>query len=263
MARKNMNKKVAKQREKVEIIKRFNPRVLLSLKTLYFLVAVALILLTYIFFKNLPYFQVKSVEVVDKTGSTQLDTVNLLKLYKGRNIFSVDIAALSSRITDEYPAIKDAIVKKVLPNRIEINVVSRVPIAKLGTRGSFFVDKEGVVLSPSVKTEKLPEITGLSAWSRIRIGENLKSKHLKNAIVLLKALGASPLPGGFTVASIDASNYRNLSIYLENGIEVKMGGENFASRLKMLTTALANPALDTDNIKYIDLRFKGVVIGPK
>ena len=96
-----------------------------------------------------------------------------------------------------------------------------------------------------------------------RARELVENPKIRNAFLLLDALDESSTLSDYTVTAIDVSSYRNLSFYLENGIEVKIGGEDFPNRLKKLKITLANPDLDKENIKYIDLRFKGVVIGPK
>jgi len=62
---------------------------------------------------------------------------------------------------------------------------------------------------------------------------------------------------------IDVSDGRNISFYIEGGIEIKIGGEDFRARLLMLIKTLESVRLDKSQIKYIDLRFGSVIIGPR
>ncbi len=228
-------------------------------------VAVIFVLIAaiYLFLGNSRYFKLDTIEVIDKSHATALKAGDLLSVYKGRNIFNIDIDSLSSQIKRDIPTIKHAIVKRVLPNKLEIDIIPRVPIAKIKSHRYFPIDRTGMVLSPEIKTEKLPIITGFSVWLSIKVGTKLENPQVRNAFLLIDALEESAILSDYAVSAIDVSNYRNLSFYLENGIEVKIGSEDFLDRLNRLKTTFASPKLDKENIKYIDLRFKDVVIGGK
>ncbi len=228
-------------------------------------VAVIFVLIAaiYLFLGNSRYFKLDTIKVIDKSHATALKAGDLLSIYKGRNIFGIDINSLSSKIKRDTPVIKHAIVKRVLPNKLEIDIIPRVPIAKIKSHGYFPIDRTGMVLSPEIKTEKLPIITGFSIWLNPKVGTPLENPQVRNAFLLIDALGESAILSDYAVSAIDVSNYRNLSFYLENGIEVKIGSEDFLDRLNRLKTTFAKPELDKENIKYIDLRFKDVVIGGK
>lgn len=228
-------------------------------------VAVIFVLIAaiYLFLGNSRYFKLDTIEVIDKSHATALKAGDLLSIYKGRNIFGIDIDSLSSQIKRDTPVIKHAIVKRVLPNKLEIDIIPRVPIAKIKSHGYFPIDRTGMVLSPEIKTEKLPIITGFSIWLSPKVGTSLENPQVRNAFLLIDALGESAILSDYAVSAIDVSNYRNLSFYLENGIEVKIGSEDFLDRLNRLKATFAKPELDKENIKYIDLRFKDVVIGGK
>ena len=229
-------------------------------------VAIILLLLTgsaYIFFKNASFFRIEKIEIIDRKNAGGVNSQALLKLYKGRNIFDVDIRALSNRIKSDYPAIRDVVVKRILPNKLQINVTARIPVAKIKSREYYPVDRSGMVLSPNIKTGNLPILIGFSMWFRPRVGEVVDNPQISNAFLLIDDLDKSSFSSKYNVTAIDVSNYANMLLYLENGIEIKIGGEDFLNRLKMLKDTLSNPNLDKENIKYIDLRFKNVVIGPK
>ncbi len=222
-----------------------------------------LIAAIYLFLGNSRYFKLDTIEVIDKSHATALKAGDLLSIYKGRNIFGIDIDSLSSQIKRDIPTIKHAIVKRVLPNKLEIDIIPRIPIAKIKSHGYFPIDRTGMVLSPEIKTGKLPIIIGFSIWLNPKVGTKLENPQVRNAFLLIDALEENAVLSDYAVSAIDVSNYKNLSFYLENGIEVKIGSEDFLDRLNRLKTTFAKPELDKENIKYIDLRFKDVVIGPK
>lgn len=256
---KGSRKKIRKEKETPDAKKT------LAKKALRIALVLAVIAAAGLAIRNSRYFKLESVEVVDVScAAAGLETDGSLQANMGRNIFDIDIASLASRIETTYPAIKKAVVKRILPNRLEIDIIPRLPVAKIKDRRGYFpVDKTGMVLSPDMKSGRLPVIIGFSMWRRPRAGERLKNEQLKNTFRLIDAINETSVSLYYEVTTIDASSNRNLSLYLGSGIEVKIGGEDFSGRLKKLKEILADPDLDKDNIKYIDLRFKDVVIGPK
>ena len=253
MAKRKLSKKQSKP--KIRLPKLTPKRVRIK-KILPPVLLLVIILSCFLFFKKSSYFALESVNVVDRIRATKLDENELLKIYKGRNIFDIDIAVLSSQVRGEYPVIKNARVKRVLPNRLEIDIVPRVPVAFLKGRPDFPVDRTGMLLSPEMESGELPIVTGVSVWRGLRAGERISDQRLEAAFSLVDALREASVLSDYKVQSIDASNYRNLSFYIENGIEVKIGDEDFAARLRRLKTKLKGLDLDKGSIKYIDLRFE-------
>jgi cell division protein FtsQ len=234
------------------------------IKKIFYAVAVtSLIAVVYMFLTTSPYFKLRDIEIIDKSGATELSAGGLLATYKGRNIFGINIHSISSQIKIDTPSIKDAIVRRALPNKLEINIIPRIPVAKIKGARYFPIDRTGMVLSPDIETGRLPVIMGLSMWVRPKVGAEIKNAQIQNAFLLIDALDESSSVSDYTVSTIDVSNHKNLSFYLVNGVEIKIGNEDFLERLGRLNTTLSKPGLDKENIRYIDLRFKDVVIGPK
>ena len=60
-----------------------------------------------------------------------------------------------------------------------------------------------------------------------------------------------------------AGDIKNLSFYLNDTLEIRIGYENFGQRLGHLRKTLRDPRFAVAKIKYIDLRFDDIVISPK
>ncbi|MCQ9206480.1 MAG: cell division protein FtsQ/DivIB [Omnitrophica bacterium] len=257
MRKKNPGKKIKKEKNKTAPIK------LPVKKFLHFALIFTLITVSYLSLRNSKYFTLTDIKVIDRDAISGLRAEDLLHLYKGRNIFDIDIDAIAFRTKKDYPLTKEVIVRKVLPSSLVVDITSRVPIGKIKANGYFPIDRTGMVLPPGGDTGALPVISGFSMWLKPRVGERLDNRQLKSAFLLIDALKENTLAGPFSVTAVDAANYKNLSFYLKNGIEVKIGENDFPKRLKMLKTTLNNRKLDKNDIRYIDLRFRDVVIGPK
>jgi len=260
MAKSNSSKKNKKQKQN---LKKFEPKKIFTGKWIRVAIAFILVLGVFLMLKNAAYFRLQTIEVIDRIHATDINKGNLLKIYKGRNIFDINIASMSQQIKSDYPVIKDAVVRRILPDKIQIDVIPRIPVAKIKLNENYPIDKVGMILSPGMRSKDIPVITGFSMWLRPRTGEVIKNNRIAKALELISALNKSSLTLKYKVAAIDASNHRNLSFYMDNGIEVKIGGEDFPKRIENLKKNLSNPNLDKKNIKYIDLRFRDIVIGPK
>jgi cell division septal protein FtsQ len=109
----------------------------------------------------------------------------------------------------------------------------------------------------------VPLVEGVQIKPGERRTKIITSRNLKVAISLLRSIKDIRTVADFGVESVDARDLRNISFYLRNGIEVRIGSENFKERLDVLAKTLKDPRMIMDRIKYIDLRFGDAVIGPR
>lgn len=228
----------------------------------------ALILGVRAIFVNIPYFKIESINVVAEekgfAGITSLRDSERLKLYKGKNIFTVNLKKLSQAIGESYPDLDKAVVRRIMPNILEIELSPRIPLARIKSFGSYPVDGEGMILSSSIKlSHPLPVVTGVSMWKRAKVGRILDSSRLRLALTFLKQIKGISAIQQFGVQRIDVSNTRNLLLFLGNDIEVRIGQGGFSKKLGRLKIILQDPNINKDNLEYIDLRFKEAVLGPR
>ena len=83
---------------------------------------------------------------------------------------------------------------------------------------------------------------------------------IQNLVVNVKDFKAI---ADYGVETVDTRDLGNITFSLRNGIEIRVGSENFKERLVVLAETLKDPRLAMDRIKYIDLRFGDAVIGPR
>ena len=206
------------------------------------------------------YFKIRIVEtkgaLLDQKTMIGINN-QLLNLYKGRNIFNVDLRSISKSLQASYPDAKEVIVMSSLPDRLVVSVKFRRAVALVrNSKSSYAIDEDGVALpGADVNTMKdLPVIEGIKRFD---------TSNLRLALDLLKEIKKARFMAGYGLEKIDAGDARNLSFYLKNGIEIRIGSENFKERLDLLGNTLRDPRLVMEMIKYIDVRFKDVAIGPK
>lgn len=216
------------------------------------------------FFLNSPFFTIKEVVVNSSSPySFRKGEKKVKQLYVGRNIFTVDLKQVQALIKSDFPQLKKVEVRRNLPEILEIDVVSRGPVAVIDTSGGIVIDAEGVVLSVGEKSRELVRIRGISFFLNMPSkGKKIPDRALSRALVLLDGL-RSKMPGNMKdVEYIDVSGRNNILLGI-SGVTVKMGTDDFFRKIDELKEILNDPNMDMRDINYIDLRFKDPVISLK
>ena len=228
-------------------------------KTATFVVIIIFIIVALLFVKAFlyrsDYFRVRTIETrgifVDQRIASNINR-QLLNFCKGRNIFKINLKLISDSLRSSYPDAREATVRIALPDRLVISMKFRRPFAIVHYVRLYPVDEDGVAILGAAAGD-LPIIEGA----------RLSSDNLKISLDLLKEIRRARFMANYTIERINAEDSKNLLVYLKNGVEIRIGGENFKERLEILAKILKDPRLIIDMVKYIDVRFKDAVIGPK
>ena len=219
----------------------------------------------YALFAKSRYFIVQNVIMIGKEPNSSINYAELEKMIKGENIFKVNSDKVRSYMLNNYRELLDLRFKKAFPDSIIATIILRKPAAELYQRRYYPIDKDGVILSDvkDCPDGRLPIIKGVRFNPEKEIGKITDSKRVKGALLLVDELNKSGVLKNHTLVEIDVASLRNIIFFLEDGMEVKIGRDHFTARLKNLKEILSDPKLKPADIRYIDLRFKEPVIGPK
>jgi cell division protein FtsQ len=232
-----------------------------------FVFVILLSLLIKAFFEKSDYFRLRAV---DTKGAAEAGLAviknDILKQYKDRNIFKIDLKAIAGSLEPKYPDAKEILVKRSLPDKLIVDLRFRRPVALLGGIQTYPIDREGVILVNinSMKLKDFPIIRGIDPRLAGKAHKKNESKNLLIALDLLDEIKRTRFLDRFGVRLIDASDIKSLSFSLsDSGPVVIIGYEDFKHRLSVLKDALKDPRLVLEDINYIDVRFKDVAISPK
>lgn len=214
------------------------------------------------------YFRLRKVEIKE----TFLDQKSLISIksrilssYQAKSVFELNLKAIAQSIQASYPDAKDISIMLALPDKLVIRLKLRKPVALVRADKLYPVDEEGVML-PIMDVSSLkwvPAVDGVQIRPDERKAKLIVSKNLKTAIDLLRNIKDVKWVADYGVERVDVRDLGNITFYLRNGIEVRIGSENFRERLMVLAKTLKDPRMIMDRIKYIDLRFGDAVIGPR
>jgi cell division septal protein FtsQ len=230
--------------------------------------AAAVFFLVKAFLYRSDYFRLRVVETravsLDQRAASAINN-QVLSLYKGRNIFSIPLGFIAKSVRSSYADVKEAVARIALPDRIVLDVKLRRPVALVRNSKLYPIDEDGVVLPPlgpsgsMQAAPNLPVIDGID----LHYGRRGSPRNLKLAMDLIREIRQARFMAPYGLVLINASDPRNLSFYINNGIEVRIGSEDFRKRLEALAKTLKDPMLIVEKIKYIDVRFDDVAIGPR
>lgn len=224
--------------------------------------------------KGADYFRIKDVII-----SSQ-DRVNLSYL-KGVNLFKVDLKGLSASILRDYPAFKAIRIIRVLPDRLFVEFVRRIPVAQIKLYRYFYTDTDSVLFVPHPdpgQQQELPVILGLETKIfGAKPGIKYNVRELQLALSIIKEVNSSKALEDYKIDTIDVSSPGFASIMLsfplrgpgypqpggregKSVLEIKLSQGNLEDKFNILSNFLSQSNNDRYNISYIDLRFKEPVI---
>src|SRR5437867_1297260 len=199
-------------------------------------------------------FAVASIEVrgVSRVAPDQILAVAAIQ--RGTNIFKLDTMGVIGRV-ESLPEVRRADVVRELPNRVVISVEERRPFTLVHGGRLHWMDEEGRLLgaSPEVVAPPMPVISGLSAdeLASMRTAPGPKARA---AIGVIRA----PLRSGngltAEISEIDMSRREGPVLYTVDGVEVRLGTEDWDERLVRLEGLLAQIA--TQDVRTVDPRFR-------
>jgi cell division septal protein FtsQ len=181
---------------------------------------------------------------------------------RGDSLLTTDLEALRDRILRTHPELKEVTLIKDYPDAIRIFIKERNPIAQIEGEEYFLVDEEAFILGKSLESPlpELPVIIGISS-RHIKTGAFSQSSKLKRAIQVVKLLALTGFSTRYKIKSIDVTNIDNISFFMEDNVEIKLGKDDFRKKIEKIESRLPN--LDLTQIRYIDLRFRDLIVAPR
>ena len=190
-------------------------------------------------------FQIDVIEISNIKNSKTKNLENIIKQHSGikinDNIFKLTANDIRNNIM-KLAIVKDAIVRKNLPNIVSIEVTEKKPVAiwQKNTK-LFLIDEDGVIIESinSVKI-KMPIITGTDA--------NI------NAHKILKLIDQSALKNDLN--SMTFIKKRRWDIVVR-GIPIKLPELPTEQTIKTIERFIKGSNIHKNSIKFIDLRTQG------
>lgn len=164
---------------------------------------------------------------------------------EGLNLFDLNIKQIRNDFLRRVPSVKSMDISRELPDTLEINIVERIPLAKLGS-GPLVVDRYGMIFVFKGPTSQLPIISGYGG-KRMRPGVKILGI-AQAALEALRAIDEDPSLG-LDVAKVLISHEDYLLLRLtddkviklawdEMGMQTSVSQDNLLVKLREVSSIL-------------------------
>jgi cell division protein FtsQ len=187
---------------------------------------------------------------------------------RGRSVLRVPLDARRGAL-EEISWVESAMVQRVLPNRIRVDLTERTPIAFLrnGTELAL-IDAHGVILDrPRGEDLQFPIVTGLSE----NMPREERGKRMQTYQEFLKDIDLVRSGSSDRVSEIDLANAKDLRAVMTGianatdpqAITIHFGASDFTGKYRMVVENFAQWQASNGRVHSIDLQYaKQVVLNP-
>ncbi len=196
------------------------------------------------FWENPDYF-LSDVRVATDGALTREQVLAVGGIRQGRNIFTVDLGKAQAALM-ELPQAERVEVQRVLPNRVNITISERRPIAWVissaeedptSSDHAFLIDDRGVVMRTKAKLPEylhLPVISGV-AIENLAPGQRVMTPEMQAALELIRLNGDSTR---FQVRNVDLAKGYCLRVRDRSHAQVTFGLDRVDAQLDRLNRLL-------------------------
>ena len=211
-----------------------------------------------------PLYRVKEIIVKGNQEVPRDELVQWANLAPGNNIFRVDIGRVVARL-NRHPWVKGVIVERVLPDKLVVTIMERVPYACLtGLPSTYLLDEEGVILQ-EITEEKgrhktLPELVGFGITAYLP-GQKPINTQLLRGLEVLHLARQCPWALRFGILRVKLSPKEGPVVWLNHQkIRIRFGGTDPKVAWPRLQTVSSHLASEWDRIEQVDLSFEAQVV---
>lgn len=170
------------------------------------------LLLDQVLYSN-PHYALDKIEIEPRGHFSERLIRQAAGLEPGQNLWTLNLRQITHDL-EKLPNVSNAKVERHFPDKITIHIHERVPAVKivglnidLGTRETFYLDRECVVLKPreDENAPLLPEIIGMSN-AELEPGMKLEQTSLTRALEILDSIDHTSLHTLIDIRTVDLSN---------------------------------------------------------
>ena len=213
-------------------------------------------------------FTIDSSDNIELSGNHNVSRAQIMDVLGGdigRNIFFVPLAQRQKQL-QQIPWVKSASVMRFLPDRLQVQVVERTPVAfaRIGSRISL-IDADGVVMDLPVGGHhqySFPVIVGMGE------SEPLSTRAARMDIYtqLIQELDSSGAHYSQDLSEVDLSDPDDVKVMVNDpsgAVLVHLGSGNFLARYKIYVTHVAEWRQQFQKLDSVDLRYdRQIIVNP-
>ena len=209
-----------------------------------------------------PRYALRKIEIEPAGHFAPYSIRQAAGLEPGENLWLLNLPRVAHDL-EKLPYVSSAKVERHFPDRVVIRIQERVPVVKivginveLGTREAFYLDKDGIVLTPrrDETAPVLPEIIGLTN-AELEPGARLEEPALAKALEILNAIDhSSTLHTSIDIRSIDLGQPLCIRMTTTRDLVITFRPEYVSQQLARLVAIFERYANDSQrSLRTVDL----------
>jgi len=205
-------------------------------------------------------FAIERVEVAGQSRLSADEVVRASGLAPGQNLWSLDARRAVAGV-EALPLVRRAEVVRAFPNHVTLFVEERQPFTLVNAGGLHWVDEQGVPLGPETRAVALdaPLVSAAGADDVAAAGRT-SSERVAAGVALIRTLMRAQSSLLSEISEVDVSRPEGPVLYMLDGVEVRLGREDWDDRLGRLGGVLAQLRASGQRATSIDLRFRDQVV---
>lgn len=214
-----------------------------------------------------PYFQIEKIKVFPTGILTASEIQYLESKTQGKSVLELNLNELA-RTLERNPKVERAEITRVLPKQLSVFLVRRLPILQiiLTARGPYYLVSNDQLVT-SIQQMSRPEYIILedfeSKKKKYSIGMLYQNSHFDALEKLYSQIQSDEFLRKETVTRMTIDKGGNFSIFLKDGLELKVGHEiSLTPSTEMVLRSLLK-SRDRSEYLYLDLRYHDIIIKKK
>jgi cell division protein FtsQ len=208
-------------------------------------------------------FRVESSDDIRVRGLdkvTRAQVMEVLGADIGRNVFFIPLEQRRKQL-ENIPWIESAIVMRLLPNRISVQIQERTPVAfaRINNRIEL-VDASGVIMELPYKTHySFPVVLGLSDSDPLL----RRAAQMKIYSRLMSELDAGGMHYSNDVSEVGLDDAEDVKVTVTGpagAVLVHLGNDQFLERFRTYLSHISGWRQQFQNVESVDLRYEGQII---
>jgi len=210
-------------------------------------------------------FRIESSDDIEIIGTHNVPHAQVMEVLGGdigRNIFFIPLTERKAQL-EKIPWVESASVMRFVPNRLQVEIHERTPIAfaRLGSR-IWLIDAGGTLMElPGAGKQKysFPVIVGMNP------GEPLTTRAARMRIYnqLLRELDSDGAHYSQDLSEVDISDQDDVKVLTNDSagaVLVHLGSSDFLSRYKIYVTHVRGWRQQFEKLESVDLRYEHQII---
>jgi cell division protein FtsQ len=229
------------------------------------------------FFLFSPRLALQNLDQVEVAGSRYVPRQTVVEKFSrdvGKSILRIPLDTRRQNL-EAIPWVDHAVVSRILPNHIRVELVERTPVAFLRTGNDVgLIDAQGVILERPIEGDfKFPVLSGVTE----SVPPGQRALRMELYTDLLRAMNQIKPGATDHLSEVDVSDATDLRATLaglsqmgiaglddQGPLLVHFGNKDFASKFRVLLDNIAQWRATAGRVDSVDLRFsKQVVVNPE